>query len=82
MAGAGARAGHGHVGRDAGGDAEAAANGKSVSEETIEAFGKAALEDVNPRTSWRATKELRIQLVEELAKRALRECIRLAGGTL
>lgn len=62
--------------------AEAAVNGKSVSEETIEAFGKAALEDVNPRTSWRATKELRLQLVEELAKRALRESIRLAGGAL
>lgn len=62
--------------------AEAAVAGLPVSEETVEAFGKAALADVNPRTSWRATKELRFQMVEELAKRALRESIRLAGGVL
>ena len=62
--------------------AEAAANGKPVSAETVEAFAKAALDDVNPRTSWRATKEFRLHPVEELARRALSEAIRLSGGEL
>lgn len=62
--------------------AEAAANGKPVSAETVEAFAKTALDDVNPRTSWRATKEFRLHLVEELARRALSEAIRLSGGEL
>lgn len=62
--------------------AEAAANGKPVSAETVETFAKAALDDVNPRTSWRATKEFRLHLVEELARRALSEAIRLSGGEL
>ena len=56
--------------------------GRPVSEETVAAFGRAALDDVNPRTSWRASREFRLQLVEELAKRALRESIRLSGGTI
>ena len=59
--------------------AEAAVRGKPVEEATVEAFGKAALMDVNPRTSWRASREFRLQLVEELAKRALRESIRRSG---
>jgi xanthine dehydrogenase FAD-binding subunit len=62
--------------------AEEAARGKPVSEETVNAAAKAALGDVNPRTSWRAAKEFRLQLVEELARRALRESIRRAGGQL
>lgn len=63
-------------------NAEAAAKGKPVSVETVEAFGKAALTDVNPRTSWRASKEFRLNLVEQLAKRALKEAIRKCGGEI
>ena len=62
--------------------AEDAANGKPVSPETVEAFAKAALADVNPRTSWRATKEFRLHLVEELARRTLTEAIKRSGGEL
>lgn len=62
--------------------AEAAARKQAVCAETIAAFGKAALDDVNPRTSWRASREFRLQLVEELAKRALTESIRLSGGII
>ena len=62
--------------------AEAAARGKPVSEETVEAAAQAALADVNPRTSWRATKEFRLHLVEELARRALKEAINRAGGEI
>ncbi len=62
--------------------AEAVAKGKPVCKETIDAFGKAALEDVNPRTSWRASRDFRLHLVEQLAKRALTEAIRLNGGEI
>ena len=62
--------------------AEAAAKGKAVSMETVEAFGEAALQDVNPRTSWRATKEFRLHLTRELAMRALKESILRSGGAL
>ncbi len=62
--------------------AEAAAKGQPVCPETVEAFAKAALNDVNPRTSWRASKEFRMNLVEQLAKRALKEAIRLNGGEI
>ena len=48
----------------------------------ILAFGKAALEEVNPRSSWRASKEFRLQLIEELSKRALTEAIKKAGGAV
>ena len=53
--------------------AEAAALGKSANRETIHAAAKAALADINPRTSWRASAEFRIQLSEELARRAIGE---------
>lgn len=48
--------------------------------ETYRRFAALALSQVNPRTSWRASKEFRIQLIKELAKRALRKSILLAGG--
>lgn len=62
--------------------AEAAVKGMTVSAEAVEAFGKAALNDVNPRTSWRASREFRLQLVEELARRCLTESIKRSGGAL
>ena len=58
--------------------AEAAVRGLPI-EEAIAVIGKAAMADVNPRTSWRASKEFRIQLIEELSPRALREAA-LKGG--
>lgn len=51
-------------------------------QDAILAFGKAALLEVNPRTSWRASKEFRLQLIEELSKRALSEAIKKAGGEI
>ena len=59
--------------------AEAAVRGLGV-EEAIAAIGEAALADVNPRTSWRASKEFRIQLVKELSARSLREAARKGGA--
>ena len=61
--------------------AEAAVSGLPIGE-AIEKIGKAALGDVNPRTSWRASKEFRLQLVEELSGRALREAARKGGAAV
>ena len=61
---------------------EKAANGKPVCMETVDAFGAAVLDDINPRTSWRAKKEFRQHIAVEMAKRALIEATRRAGGEL
>ena len=62
--------------------AEAAACGKPVSGETVEAFAAAVLQDIHPRDSWRASKAFREHIAVELARRGLVESIRLAGGEL
>ena len=54
--------------------------GMEIGEALYETVGKGALEEVNPRSSWRASKEFRLQLVEELGKRALKQAIINAGG--
>ena len=62
--------------------AEAAARGKTVCAETVAAFGKAVLEDINPRDSWRASRAFRQHIAQELAKRCLTRSIELAGGAV
>ena len=59
--------------------AEAAVRGLPIGE-AVTRIGEAALADVNPRTSWRASKEFRIQLVRELSGRALAEAARKGGA--
>lgn len=56
--------------------------GRIFTEELLEKVGKLAIQEVNPRTSWRASKEFRIQLVQELSKRAFRQAFINAGGEL
>lgn len=62
--------------------AEAQAAGKEISPEVLEAVGNAAVTEVSPRTSWRASREFRLQLVRELSKRALRQAIINGGGAV
>ena len=54
--------------------------GRVFDEKLLEEVGQSAITEVNPRTSWRASKECRLQLVEELSKRAFAEAYRKAGG--
>lgn len=54
------------------GAAEAKVKGAAVSEETVEAFAAAVLEDIHPRDSWRASKAFREHIAAELARRAFR----------
>ena len=63
-------------------NAEAFINGKAVTLENIEAFGRKVLEDINPRDSWRASKAFRSHIAVESAKRCLIESVKLAGGVL
>jgi xanthine dehydrogenase FAD-binding subunit len=60
--------------------AEELARGAVIGDELIEAIANAALGDTMPRTSWRASKEFRIQLIYELSKRALRAALQKAGA--
>lgn len=62
--------------------AEEAVRGKPVCAQTVDMFANAALRDINPRDSWRASREFRLHLAHELAKRALTESIRLSGGEI
>ena len=61
-------------------DAEAYAKGKTVSYETLAEIGRLAVSSAKARTSWRASKDYREHLVEELTQRALKVAIVKAGG--
>ena len=62
--------------------AEEAIKGMKISDEMFNTFSETAKEEVNPRSSWRASKEFRLQLVEELSKRCLKEAIKKCGGVV
>ena len=59
--------------------AEKAAAGKPATAETIAAAAAAVADDINPRTSWRASRDFRLHLAKELAARAIAESLRRAG---
>ena len=59
---------------------EEAVKGMETGEALAQAVGKGALEEVNPRSSWRASREFRLQLLEELGRRAVKQAVINAGG--
>lgn len=61
-------------------EAEEYAKGKKISFETLAEIGKLAVKSTKARTSWRASKEYREHLVEELTQRALKIAVVNAGG--
>ena len=63
-------------------NAEAFINGREVTLENIQQFGRTVLEDIRPRDSWRASKAFRSHIAVESAKRCLMESVKLAGGEL
>ena len=63
-------------------NAEAFINGRAVTLENIEQFGRTVLEDIHPRDSWRASRAFRSHIAVESAKRCLIESVKLAGGEL
>lgn len=59
---------------------EAYVKGLKPEKALYDRVGKSVLEEVNPRSSWRASREFRLQLVEELAKRTMAQAVINAGG--
>lgn len=62
--------------------AEAVANGSTISESLLDEFSLAVLNDINPRNSWRASRDFRLHIAVEMAKRCLAESIKRAGGVI
>jgi xanthine dehydrogenase FAD-binding subunit len=58
------------------------AKNKNISVELIDEIAKLTLKDVKPRSSWRASKEFRLHIIETLAKRVIMEAVRNAGGKI
>lgn len=63
-------------------EAEAAFAGAPCTDETARAFAKAAVAELHPRDSWRASKAFRQHIAEECAYRVLRESVERAGGAI
>lgn len=61
-------------------EAEEFAQGQEISNATLAEIGKLAVKSTKARTSWRASKEYREHLVEELVQRALKIAVVRAGG--
>lgn len=60
-------------------EAEKAAIGKPLNDETLKAVAEAVEADVAPRTSWRATKDFRLHIIRTLAVRVIREAASRSG---
>ena len=60
---------------------EEALRGMPVAE-AVEKIGELAAGDTNPRDSWRASKEFRLQLIKEMSKRSFAEAARRGGAEL
>ena len=59
---------------------EATLKGMEIGEALYEKIKTLVRKEINPRDSWRASKEFRLQIGGEIAARALKETVRLAGG--
>lgn len=61
---------------------ENAAKGQVISKNLIQDIENMVEKDVTPRTSWRASKEFRLQIIKELARRVVTKAIEQAGGKI
>lgn len=59
---------------------EALAINMPISSETLNIISNSVLQEVNPRTSFRASKEFRMQLIKELSYRTVESALKKAGG--
>ena len=53
-----------------------------LSEALLQEISQTVEQDVNPRTSWRATKAFRLNIIRELSKRATIEALKRAGEVI
>ncbi|MCF0133243.1 MAG: xanthine dehydrogenase FAD-binding subunit XdhB [Blautia sp.] len=59
---------------------EEALKGMQISNELYHKAEQLVRQEINPRDSWRASKAFRLQIGGEIAKRALKKTVELAGG--
>lgn len=62
--------------------AEAAALGQPFNATTLAAVQNAVVQDVKPRSSWRASKEFRLQIIRTLAVRVITQAATQVGGKI
>jgi len=60
--------------------AEKAIENKSLTDETLQDLADALVEDVQPRTSWRASKEFRLHIIKTLATKGIRKAVENQGA--
>lgn len=60
--------------------AEEKLKGMEIGEELYHTIEEEVRKEINPRDSWRASREFRLQIGGEIAKRALEYTVKLAGG--
>lgn len=61
---------------------ETIAKGQRPDQKLLDKIKKCVLDDVNPRTSWRASKEFRLHIIQELSERVIVKAIEKAGGII
>ena len=61
---------------------EKKARGRKVSQKLLDDISKTVVDDVSPRSSWRAAREFRLQIIATLARRVVKQAIEKAGGTI
>ena len=59
---------------------EAAVRGMAIDEKLYKTLEESIRQEISPRDSWRASREFRLQIGGEIASRALKRTIELAGG--
>ncbi|END9961665.1 xanthine dehydrogenase FAD-binding subunit XdhB, partial [Shigella flexneri] len=62
--------------------AEQTAQNAPLNLQTLEAISESVLQDVAPRSSWRASKEFRLHLIQTMTKKVISEAVAAAGGKL
>ncbi len=61
---------------------EAYGMGQKISKDLLIEIAEIVPEDLNPRSSWRATKEFRLHIIKTLASRVIEKAIVKAGGKI
>ena len=56
-------------------DTETEVKGVTINDALFDTISRTIVADVNPRTSWRASKDFRINIIKELSKRATQKAI-------
>lgn len=63
-------------------DTEKKVRGRKISQQLLDDISQAVMNDVRPRTSWRAAKDFRLQIITTLAQRVVKQAILNTGGTI